>query len=245
VKRLFVFALLGAAAWTVLSGSPRQSLPPPTPVLAVAAPSAPAAPSLSTPTPLATKLAAAPASDSPRFPPIDFKSLHARFGKADVDTTTAYDNPRPPLVTRTMVFNGHRLKVMMLADGKIGDPPPYERWLLTGLLDSKTGHVLSAEEVQRRLVETDAQSGIEPADTTAKVVLTAAVIAAAIVQESRSGYYAAGRPCACPDDMTRTGRRCGRNSAYSRPGGAQPLCYPHDVTAEMIEKYRLKKQASR
>jgi hypothetical protein len=27
--------------------------------------------------------------------------------------------------------------------------------------------------------------------------------------------------------------------AYSRPGGAAPLCYPSDVTAAMIEKCRI------
>jgi hypothetical protein len=75
-------------------------------------------------------------------------------------------------------------------------------------------------------------------------VLTAAAIAAIIVQASRDQYHAAGRPCACPDDTTRNGSACGGRSAYSRPGGAAPLCYPSDVTVAMIESYR-QKQASR
>jgi hypothetical protein len=36
----------------------------------------------------------------------------------------------------------------------------------------------------------------------------------------------------------RNGRACGGRSAYSRPGGAAPLCYPTDVTAAMIDAYR-------
>jgi hypothetical protein len=72
----------------------------------------------------------------------------------------------------------------------------------------------------------------------AEAVLTAAVIAAIIVQASRDQYHAGGRPCACPDDTTRNGSSCGGRSAYSRPGGAAPLCYPGDVTAAMIESYR-------
>jgi hypothetical protein len=68
--------------------------------------------------------------------------------------------------------------------------------------------------------------------------LTAAAIAAIIVQASRDQYHAGGRPCACPDDKARNGSACGGRSAYSRPGGAAPLCYPSDVTAEMIESYR-------
>lgn len=80
---------------------------------------------------------------------------------------------------------------------------------------------------------------VEP-QTKAKVevLLTAAAIAAIIVQASRSAYYATGRPCACPDDTMRNGRRCGSRSAYSRPGGAAPLCYVSDVTPEMISTYR-------
>jgi hypothetical protein len=72
----------------------------------------------------------------------------------------------------------------------------------------------------------------------AEAVLTAAAIAAIIVQASRDQYHAGGRPCACPDDTTRNGSSCGGRSAYSRPGGAAPLCYLGDVTAAMIESYR-------
>lgn len=31
--------------------------------------------------------------------------------------------------------------------------------------------------------------------------------------------------CDCPYDLMRNGRRCGGNSAYSRPGGRSPVCY--------------------
>lgn len=31
--------------------------------------------------------------------------------------------------------------------------------------------------------------------------------------------------CDCPYDLMRNGRRCGGNSAYSRPGGRNPVCY--------------------
>jgi hypothetical protein len=73
-----------------------------------------------------------------------------------------------------------------------------------------------------------------------EAVLTAAAIAAIIIQISRDQYHAGGRPCACPDDRARNGSACGGRSAYSRPGGAAPLCYPHDVTAAMIDAYRQK-----
>lgn len=71
-----------------------------------------------------------------------------------------------------------------------------------------------------------------------KEALSAAAIAALIIAASRSAYHATGRPCACPDDRMRNGRACGGRSAYSRPGGAAPLCYAHDVTAQMVDQYR-------
>jgi hypothetical protein len=73
----------------------------------------------------------------------------------------------------------------------------------------------------------------------AGAALSAAAIAALIVQASRQ-HYASGHRCACPDNTTRTGRRCGNTSAYSRPGAAAPLCYVTDVPAAMIEQYRSK-----
>lgn len=75
-----------------------------------------------------------------------------------------------------------------------------------------------------------------------KTILTAAAIAALIVEASRSAYYSTGRPCACPDDRMRNGRRCGSRSAYSSPGGAAPKCYASDITAEVIEEYRKNKK---
>ena len=44
--------------------------------------------------------------------------------------------------------------------------------------------------------------------------------------------------CPCPYNTDRAGRSCGRRSAYSRPGGASPVCYSSDVTKRMIDDYR-------
>lgn len=56
----------------------------------------------------------------------------------------------------------------------------------------------------------------------------------AVMARSLAGY--SGR-CPCPDNLDRAGRRCGGRSAYSRAGGYGPLCYPSDVTQEMIDDY--------
>lgn len=70
-------------------------------------------------------------------------------------------------------------------------------------------------------------------------------IVAGIIKESRAAYHATGRPCACPDDSARNGSRCGARSAYSRPGGASPKCYPQDVTAAEIAAYRARLRSPR
>lgn len=70
-------------------------------------------------------------------------------------------------------------------------------------------------------------------------------IADLIVRRSRNRYYATGRPCACPYDKASNGSACGGRSAYSRAGGAEPLCYPSDVKPWMISQTRQQVQASR
>jgi hypothetical protein len=71
-----------------------------------------------------------------------------------------------------------------------------------------------------------------------ETALTAAAIVAILIKASRDQYHATGHPCACPDDLMRNGRACGARSAYSRPGGAAPKCYPNDITESMISSYR-------
>ena len=44
--------------------------------------------------------------------------------------------------------------------------------------------------------------------------------------------------CPCPYNVDRRGQKCGARSAYSRPGGAMPLCYERDVTQKMVDEYR-------
>jgi endonuclease YncB( thermonuclease family) len=60
-------------------------------------------------------------------------------------------------------------------------------------------------------------------------------IAKFLIRRSLASYTGS---CACPEHTDRAGRRCGKRSAYLRPGGAVPLCYEHDVTPAMMAKYR-------
>ncbi len=65
--------------------------------------------------------------------------------------------------------------------------------------------------------------------------LTVDEIKQKIIESSIQGY--SGK-CTCPYSLKSNGRRCGKMSAYSKKGGYVPVCYPSDVTPEMIERYR-------
>ena len=69
------------------------------------------------------------------------------------------------------------------------------------------------------------------------IAKTDAEIREAIVKDSIAGYKGS---CPCPFTKDRAGRNCGARSAYSKPGGARPICYTKDVTQKMIDEYRKK-----
>ena len=75
------------------------------------------------------------------------------------------------------------------------------------------------------------------AGQTTKPKKSDAEIKQAIIKESIASYRGT---CPCPYNVDRAGRRCGGRSAYSRPGGASPLCYDGDVTQKMVDDYRKK-----
>mgnify|MGYP001250573045 FL=1 len=51
-----------------------------------------------------------------------------------------------------------------------------------------------------------------------------------LIKESISSY--SGK-CPCPYSVMSNGKKCGNKSAYSRPGGQQPLCYPADIRKQI------------
>ncbi len=44
-------------------------------------------------------------------------------------------------------------------------------------------------------------------------------------------------PCPCPYNVMRNNRRCGGNSAWSKPGGLDPICYDSDITTSDLDNY--------
>jgi hypothetical protein len=65
--------------------------------------------------------------------------------------------------------------------------------------------------------------------------LSDAQIKKILIDESIAAYSG---NCPCPYNRASNGSRCGRRSAYDREGGAAPLCFAKDVSAEMVQGYR-------
>ena len=65
--------------------------------------------------------------------------------------------------------------------------------------------------------------------------LSDAEIRQILIEESINSYPG---NCPCPYNRASNGSRCGKRSAYSKPGGYSPLCYETDVTDAMVERYR-------
>ena len=80
-----------------------------------------------------------------------------------------------------------------------------------------------------------ALSGLMLAGATWASEMTDSEVRDRIVRESVASYSGS---CACPENIDAAGRRCGARSAYSKPGGARPICYSHDVTDEQVREFR-------
>ncbi len=74
-----------------------------------------------------------------------------------------------------------------------------------------------------------------PAETKGEKELTDARIKKLLIEESIDSYSG---NCPCPYNTASNGSSCGGRSAWSRAGGQEPLCYPKDVSADMVQQYR-------
>ncbi|TBB57031.1 SH3 domain-containing protein [Rhizobium ruizarguesonis] len=86
----------------------------------------------------------------------------------------------------------------------------------------------------------EATSEKKPEPPSAFPAISDALVVQRIIAESIAMYSGS---CACPYNVDRAGRRCGKRSAYNRGGGYAPLCFAGDVSADMISSFR--QQASR
>ena len=102
-------------------------------------------------------------------------------------------------------------------------------WLIDPLGPETVGYVSS-----RYLVPLNAELQ-QSSPTSIVTPRTDAEIVRDIVDESIARYRG---KCPCPYSIDRAGRRCGTRSAYSRQGGASPMCFATDVPEALVRGRR-------
>lgn len=111
-----------------------------------------------------------------------------------------------------------------------------KHWI-AGWMAMVVGHALvPAAGAQPGVAAPMQASEAAPKEGKARKKLSDTQIRKILIDESIAGYSG---NCPCPYSTMSNGRSCGRRSAYSREGGESPLCYAKDVTAGMVQAYRV------
>lgn len=91
------------------------------------------------------------ASSFAQQPHDDLTLFISKFGQPDQIKSSEYESPRPPVVTKQLIYKRENVRAVYIPDAPAGFPPPYRNWKLMGFQDHQTNQVLKAEEVVRRL----------------------------------------------------------------------------------------------
>ncbi len=118
---------------------------------------------------------------------------------------------------------------------------PGNRVCVTGLVEAESDLTFLVVSQPRQMWSDNAPAphqglslvGADPSDEEIRAVL---------VQQSQETY---GKTCPCPESVDSRGRRCGKRSAYEKRGGSVPLCYPSDVSDDMIARFRSERGLSK
>ena len=80
-----------------------------------------------------------------------YSAVLAAYGTPERDDSTEYDDPRPPVVTRLIEYRPENVKIALVVNARLGDPPPYASWKIIGCIDINTDTRMSIEEAAKRL----------------------------------------------------------------------------------------------
>ena len=90
---------------------------------------------------------------------------------------------------------------------------------------------LSEAKVKTEIKKSPAKISTKTKKAPSKIALKK--IIKQLIEESIRNYPG---NCPCPYFLDRAGRRCGKRSAWSRPGGYEPFCYESDIPETVIIK---------
>ena len=227
-----VIGLIVAVNMMSSSGTSRSTPPPASTTAANAAfPHQQQQPSKTTPSLEAPEANAPPAqqigSISPRAPapPPDIPSAkppQIRFVTATSLNVRSAPDPSGEILGK--IPNGHQIAVIDETNG----------WLLVQSAAAGRGWVSGQYTSATRPTPVAVPAPQALVSATPPSINRDAIIQK-IIERSIRNYSGS---CPCPYNTMRSGRRCGGNSAYSKPGGRSPICYPSDVTEAMIAAFR-------
>lgn len=208
----FLIVMVGVAGLFALFSSPGKQPPSPTPVPQ----SATSSPTLQVPQTIEPRNNAAVPPDQTAF------HLYVRGHRVALRT-----EPNATAAILDRVDNGLEVQEIRREGGWV---------LVRHPITAKEGWVDARRLSITPPTEGDPEERKSPKkESVPKQVLAAAEIARLLIQQSIASYPG---PCACPYQHDRRGHACGHRSAYSRPGGYAPLCYPQDITTAMVDAYR-------
>jgi len=81
----------------------------------------------------------------------DMSLFISKFGPPDQVKSAENENPRPPIVTKQLIYKKENVRVVYVAEGNVGAPPPYKKWKLLGFQNHKTNAVLQPGEAIEKL----------------------------------------------------------------------------------------------
>lgn len=73
------------------------------------------------------------------------------FGEPTERYSSETEIPRPPLVTQMFTYQAEGVRVVYIADAKIGEPPPYKGWKLMGFTDPILNERIDGSTAMKRL----------------------------------------------------------------------------------------------
>ncbi len=111
-----------------------------------------------------------------------------------------------------------------------------QSWLEISLSSGAKGWVFGKYVSADKPVSTNLTTATAPRERTISAPSSAEVRKATtvLIQQSIASYAGS---CPCPYNRDRGGRRCGKRSAWSKPGGYSPICYDSDVTKGRLDSY--------
>ena len=85
----------------------------------------------------------------------DLTHFISRFGAPDSTYSSEFEQPRPAVVTKWLIYEEENVRVVYVPDASVGDSPPYDTWKFMGFQDHKTNEVMEPSTAVERLAERD------------------------------------------------------------------------------------------